>query len=45
VFAVTAWVTLAAMWAGATLTDWLVDRPGATAAVGASGTVSAPSQP
>lgn len=26
VFAVTAWVTLSGMWAGASLTDWLVDR-------------------
>ncbi len=26
VFAVTAWVTLSGMWAGATLTDWAVDR-------------------
>ncbi len=29
VFAVTAWVTLSAMWLGASLTDWLVDRQGA----------------
>lgn len=27
VFALTAWLTLAAMWAGATATDYLVDRP------------------
>ena len=26
VFAVTAWITLAAMWVGASVTDWLVDR-------------------
>lgn len=26
VFAVTAWVTLSGMWAGASLTDWLIDR-------------------
>lgn len=26
VFAVTAWITLCGMWAGAALTDWLVDR-------------------
>jgi len=31
VFAITAWVTLGAMWLGATLTDWLIDRPGAEA--------------
>ena len=31
VFAVTAWVTLCGMWAGAALTDWLVDRRGAAA--------------
>lgn len=31
VFALTAWVTLCGMWAGAALTDWLVDRRGATA--------------
>ncbi|MDX5363035.1 MAG: YeeE/YedE family protein [Pseudazoarcus pumilus] len=31
VFAVTAWVTLCGMWAGAALTDWLVDRRGAQA--------------
>ncbi|MDX5409163.1 MAG: YeeE/YedE family protein [Thauera sp.] len=29
VFALTAWVTLTAMWLGASLTDWLVDRAGA----------------
>ncbi|HRA81142.1 MAG TPA: YeeE/YedE family protein [Thauera sp.] len=29
VFAVTSWATLAAMWGGATLTDWLIDRHGA----------------
>lgn len=29
VFALTAWVTLSAMWIGAALTDWLVDRQGA----------------
>ena len=28
VFTVTAWVTLAAIWAAASLTDWLVDRHG-----------------
>lgn len=27
VFAVTAWVTLWSMWAGAAITDWLIDRP------------------
>ncbi len=32
VFALTAWVTLAAMWAGATLTDRLLDRPAAALA-------------
>ena len=26
VFAVTAWVTLSGMWAGASLTDWIIDR-------------------
>jgi len=26
VFAVTAWVTLSGMWAGASLTDWVIDR-------------------
>lgn len=31
VFAVTAWVTLFAMWLSAGLTDWLVDRPRAAA--------------
>ena len=31
VFAVTAWITLAAMWVGASLTDWLVDRSAANA--------------
>ena len=30
VFAVTAWITLAAMWVGASLTDWLVDRSAAS---------------
>ena len=32
VFALTAWVTLAAMWLSAGLTDWLVDRPATSAA-------------
>jgi len=27
VFTMTSWVTLCAIWASATLTDWLVDRP------------------
>jgi hypothetical protein len=27
VFTMTSWVTLSAIWASATLTDWLVDRP------------------
>lgn len=29
VFALTAWLSLAAMWAGAGITDWLLDRPSA----------------
>lgn len=47
VFAVTAWVTLWSMWAGAAITDWLIDRgvaepaplpaPQATSAAAASG--------
>lgn len=40
VFTVTAWVTLAAMWLGAGLTDWLVDRRGV-----ADPTVAAPILP
>lgn len=31
VFAVTAWATLSAMWAAAGITDWLMDRPHASA--------------
>lgn len=44
VFAVTAWVTLMAMWAGAGVTDWLVDRRGeaSTAAVGGMAATPAP---
>ncbi len=32
VFALTAWVTLWSMWAGAAITDWLIDRPSAASA-------------
>ena len=32
VFAITAWVTLFAIWASAMATDWLVDRRGAATA-------------
>ncbi|MFU2486344.1 YeeE/YedE family protein [Thauera sp. WH-1] len=41
VFALTAWVTLSAMWLAASLTDWLVDRQGAARAR----TATAPSAP
>lgn len=41
VFALTAWVTLSAMWLGASLTDWLVDRHGAASTHAAT----APSAP
>lgn len=34
IFALTAWITLSTMWAGAAITDWLVDRrPAATVTV------------
>jgi len=32
VFALTAWLTLSAMWVGASLTDRLIDHPGSAAA-------------
>lgn len=42
VFALTAWITLSAIWFAAAVTDWLVDRPAADAAVPASGAPAGP---
>ncbi len=43
VFTMTSWVTLSTIWAAATLTDWLLDRPHEQAATPASPTVAAAS--
>lgn len=45
VFALTAWVTLSGMWAGASLTDWLVDRRAAAAAPLGGGALPSPPPP
>ena len=43
VFALTAWLTLWSMWAGAALMDWLVDRPGSHTPTASPRSVPTPS--
>ena len=45
VFALTAWVTLSGMWAGASLTDWLVDRGAAATPPVPGGALPSPPPP